>query len=96
MKKIFAIALFSALAVSCSKKETATESNVMLEEPKVEMTDSVGGSSARREVDPTAAGSGATIRTDSAATPVVPPSSSKEIPPAAESLNSGTATQNPK
>ena len=42
MKKIFAIAIFGVLAVSCSKKESTFEqdSNVMLEEPKVEMVDS--------------------------------------------------------
>lgn len=41
MKKVLAIAFFAAVAVSCSKKEKVQQdSNVMLEEPKVELTDS--------------------------------------------------------
>lgn len=40
MKKVFAIAVLGVLAMSCSKKETATESNVMLDEPEVVTTDS--------------------------------------------------------
>jgi len=41
MKKLFAIAFIGGLVLaSCAKKETATESNTMLEEPEVTVTDS--------------------------------------------------------
>lgn len=40
MKKVLAIALFAVVATACSKKETATESNVMLAEPEVTVADS--------------------------------------------------------
>ena len=40
MKKLFAIAFIGSLVLaSCSKKETSTESNVMLEEPELTVTD---------------------------------------------------------
>ena len=40
MKKIFAIAFIGSLVLaSCAKKETTTESNLMLEEPEVTVTD---------------------------------------------------------
>ena len=39
MKKIFAIAFIGSLVLaSCAKKETTTESNVMLEESEVTVT----------------------------------------------------------
>lgn len=47
MKKLFAIAFISGLVLaSCSKKETSTESNRMLEEPEVTVTDSAQAVSA--------------------------------------------------
>lgn len=53
MKKLFALALISGLAVaSCSKKETATESDSMLQEP-VETT--AADSSAAVQDSPTKA-----------------------------------------
>ena len=40
MKKVIAIAFTGGLILaSCSKKETATESNTMLSEPETTMTD---------------------------------------------------------
>lgn len=39
MKKLFAIAFIGGLVLAgCSKKETSTESNTMLEEPEAEVT----------------------------------------------------------
>ncbi|MBU4537794.1 MAG: hypothetical protein L6264_09200 [Weeksellaceae bacterium] len=41
MKKLFAIAFIGGLVLaSCAKKETTTESNTMLEEPEVTVTNS--------------------------------------------------------
>lgn len=46
MKKLFAIAFIGGLVLaSCAKKETTTESNTMLEEPEVTVTDSAGAGS---------------------------------------------------
>lgn len=40
MKKLIAIAFVGGLVLaSCAKKETATDSNIMLEEPEVTVTD---------------------------------------------------------
>ena len=39
MKKLFAFAFIGGLVLaSCSKKETTTENNIMLEEPEAEVT----------------------------------------------------------
>ena len=68
MKKLFAIAFMGGLVLaSCSKKETATESNVILPEPEVTVTDSAAVSKPATEpakVDGTAV---APAKTDSAA-----------------------------
>lgn len=68
MKKLFAIVFISGLVLaSCSKKETSTESNTMLPEPEVVITDSAAVSKPAKEpakVDGTAV---APAKTDSAA-----------------------------
>ncbi len=70
MKKVFAIAVLALLATACSKKETATESNVMLEEPEVTTVDSAA--TAKPADQATAAtpatGDSAATKGDSAAT----------------------------
>lgn len=38
MKNLFAFAIIGLVFASCTKKETATESNRMLEEPEAEVT----------------------------------------------------------
>ncbi len=68
MKKIFAIAIFGVLAVSCSKKESTYEqdSKVMLEEPKLEMVDSAA---VAKPVDQTTEATSETaVKVDSVAT----------------------------
>lgn len=56
MKKLFAIAFFAIIAVSCSKKETVDkETNVMLEEPKVENVKSKDSATTTQPVQPAVA-----------------------------------------
>lgn len=51
MKKVFAIAFIGALVLtSCSKKEVATESNVMLPEPEVVVSETPKPDSAVAQV----------------------------------------------
>lgn len=55
MKKLLAIAFIGALVVtSCAKKETATESNTMLQEPEVIVSDTVKSDSAAAVSTPVA------------------------------------------
>lgn len=61
MKKIFAIAFIGSLVLAnCAKKETTTESNVMLEEPEVTVTDTVKAAPAPAAATPVAADSATT------------------------------------
>ncbi len=61
MKKIIAIAFIGSLVLaSCAKKEKTTESNVMLEEPEVTVTDTVKAAPAPAAVAPVAADSATT------------------------------------
>lgn len=56
MKKVLAIAFIGGLVLaSCSKKETATESNTMLPEPEVVVVDSAKKESATVSTPATAA-----------------------------------------
>ncbi|WP_285268655.1 hypothetical protein [Kaistella rhinocerotis] len=65
MKKLFALALISGLAVaSCSKKETTTESDSMLQEP---VATSVSDSSAVQDSPTKAYGNGSPEAPDSVA-----------------------------
>lgn len=55
MKKIFAFAFIGSLVLaSCAKKETTTESNVMLEEPEVTVTDTAKAAPAPAAATPVA------------------------------------------
>ena len=55
MKKIFAIAFIGSLVLaSCAKKETTTDSNVMLEEPEVTVTDTAKAAPAPAAATPVA------------------------------------------
>jgi hypothetical protein len=67
MKKVFAIALIGGLILaSCSKKETSTESNVMLPEPEVTITYSASVSKPATEPAKTDGTAVAPVKTDSA------------------------------
>ena len=55
MKKLLAYAFIGSLVLaSCAKKETTTESNVMLEEPEVTVTDTAKAAPAPAAATPVA------------------------------------------
>ena len=61
MKKLLAIVFIGGLIVaSCAKKETSTESNTMLQEPEVTVTDTA------KTATPAAAATATPVATDSA------------------------------
>lgn len=67
MKKLVALLFITVLAVSCKKKETYNQdSNVMLEEPKVQIIDSAAASKATDQTAVTV--DSATVIVDSVST----------------------------
>lgn len=64
MKKVFVFALLGALVLgSCSKKESGDESNVMLSEPEVSVSDSASASQSA----PSVSADSASVAVDSTA-----------------------------
>ena len=67
MKKLLAITFLATLAVSCSKKTSETkDSNVMLEEPKAQVTDSAAVAKPAENTAVTPSTDTATAKADSA------------------------------